>query len=102
VCIPVLGSALVLASAAVLPERLANAGRLRPASIFIRLRNRHTFTCLFLDLISASGLILGLALGPQSASLARALMLLPMVAGCIIFPNRSDWRYRFAQEQQKS
>jgi hypothetical protein len=98
VFIPVLASALVLASAGVLPEHLANAGRLREASPFVRLRNRHIVTCIFLDAIAAMGLVLG----PQVASLALSLMLVPMVAGCIIFPNSSDWRYRFALENQKS
>ena len=56
------------------------------------------FTCVFLDPIEACGL----ALGPQLASLALALMLVPVVAGCIIFPNGSDWRLRFAQENHKS
>ena len=102
VFIPVLASVLVLASAAVLPEHLACAGQRRERSIFVRLRNRHTFTCVFLDAIAACGLVLGLVLGPQLASLALALMLVPVVAGCIIFPNGSDWRFRFALENQKS
>jgi hypothetical protein len=98
VFIPVVASALVLASATVLPEYMANAGHLREASLFVRLRNRHTITCIFLDAIAASGLVLG----PQVASLALALMFVPMGAGCIIFPNGADWRYRFAQEHLKS
>ena len=84
-----------LAVAAIFPERLSTLWKFKDTSIFYRLRIRHLWTCALLETIPFYGLALGLLLGPGLASLALAFLVVPMVAGCMIYPNENDWRYRF-------
>ena len=89
-------------AAAVLPESLSRQFKFKDPSIFFRLLVRHFLTCIFLETVAIYGVVLGCLLDPRSASLTLALLLVPMLVGCVIFPNENDWRYRFELENEHS
>ncbi len=95
-------SGLTLVASAILPELLLKQFKFKEPSVFVRLRVRHLLTCLFLESIAVYGLVLGFTFGPGLASLSLGLILVPMVAGCVIFPTEHDWRYRFSLEHERS
>ena len=92
-------SGLTLVAAGILPEWLSRRWQPKDPSIFHRLRLRHLITCLFLLTVPLEGFLLDALLGPDVASLSLALMVVPVVAGCMLYPNEHDWRYRFELSQ---
>ena len=94
-------AAIILVAAAILPERLSARVLFRDKSVFHLLKLRHFITCLFLLAVPCLGFMLGSILGPAVASLSLLLTGVPMLAGCALFPNANDWRYRFKLAQEK-
>jgi len=86
----------------ILPEIFSKNIKFKYRSIFNRLIVRHSITCSFIDLFAIYGLVLGNTLGPNLASLSLVFMSVPMIVGCIIFPNQNDWRYLFELEHEHS